>query len=192
MASTQRDLILRRLERLSERVDSLDRAMQKIATIVEGAELKKSLKVSTLPSTAAPDQTHKLDAPISADDVGERTIHFMYGLWDDASKPMPGVFNTNMATWKRLNPGWTVKLWHLKDIKEVCDASFFFSLPLPSTFSDYRPCFGALVNCRCWRDRSECRRFLHADLTSIIPTALEDEVPGACLHLGETTTYSAG
>eukprot|EP00048_Salpingoeca_helianthica_P009457 m.135619 g.135619 ORF g.135619 m.135619 type:complete len:231 (-) comp14874_c0_seq6:272-964(-) len=51
-----------------------------------------------------------------------RTINMIYGLWD--TKPMPADFAANMATWKKLNPGWAVRLWDRKAVRELWSREF--------------------------------------------------------------------
>eukprot|EP00038_Savillea_parva_P010223 m.188735 g.188735 ORF g.188735 m.188735 type:complete len:412 (+) comp17528_c0_seq1:286-1521(+) len=67
------------------------------------------------------DQSHR-DSTAIDNKLGTRTIHFMYGLWDD--KPMPPEFESNLAVWRRLNPAWQVKVWSNKEVKDFWKDEF--------------------------------------------------------------------
>ena len=43
----------------------------------------------------------------------ERTVHLVWGLWDDG--PLPDMWARNVARWTELNPTWTTRLWRRAD-----------------------------------------------------------------------------
>lgn len=47
-----------------------------------------------------------------------RTIHFIYGLWDNKDE-IPDNYRDNLSSWIRLNPTWKVKVWNKEMIKEL-------------------------------------------------------------------------
>lgn len=46
-----------------------------------------------------------------------KTIHFIYGLWD--LTPIPEYYLNNITEWKRLNPDWAVKIWDRSMLQQL-------------------------------------------------------------------------
>ena len=47
----------------------------------------------------------------------ERTVHFIWGMWDDGE--LPTAWAVNMARWTALNPMWRTRLWLRSSCEEL-------------------------------------------------------------------------
>lgn len=106
------------LQELTRAVRDLTARQQALEN--EVSQLRKAVGGTCVEPSGTCSQPAEVDAAAHA--VPSRTINMIYGLWD--SKPMPSEFAANMETWKKINPGWAVRLWDKKSVKQMWATEF--------------------------------------------------------------------
>eukprot|EP00054_Salpingoeca_dolichothecata_P010483 m.58504 g.58504 ORF g.58504 m.58504 type:complete len:329 (+) comp19017_c0_seq1:135-1121(+) len=113
---------------VQDRVSQLEQQHQAmLETIAVQNDQLQTLKTSveslqaTIDSLASSCPKALNDHP-NDNELGSRTIHFMYGLWDTTE--MSAEFKANKLAWMRLNPGWSFKVWNASEIKQLWKKEF--------------------------------------------------------------------
>ena len=72
-------------------------------------------------SSSSSDDHHHSSNTEPLEKAAERTVHLLWGLWDDG--PLPKAWANNVARWTELNPTWQTRLWHRVDCERLVNTT---------------------------------------------------------------------